>query len=177
MKTDARSAAAATLLVAAATLTTTLGCSKTEPPPSSTVAPPTTRPPVDRTAPGELAEGPDKAFGLPVPRRMAVKANFPDAVHAIGNVPREDVANYVRSRVKASAIETGPAKTVFTGVTLASQPGKTLRIEVSGHDAVTELVVSDRTPAPIDPSVPPEERMRKAGLRPDGKPLDPTKLD
>lgn len=175
MRTAARPAALVALALAG---TTTLACTK-KPPPTGTAPPPATlaRPPVDRTAPGELAEGPDSAFGLPVPRRMAVKASFPDAIHAVGPVPREDVANYVRARVKAGGIETGPAKTVFTGVTIASQPGKTLRIEVSGHDAVTELVVSDRTPAPIDPAVTPEERMRKAGLRPDGKPLDPTKLD
>ena len=49
---------------------------------------------VDELAPGELAEGTDRAFDLPIPRRMRIDATFPDAVFAQGPVAAEHVANY-----------------------------------------------------------------------------------
>jgi len=131
----------------------------------------------DELAPGELAEGQEHAFGLPLPRRMRVSATFPDAIFAVGAMAPEHVANYVRQRVEADAVETGPAKTVFTKAKLkGGDASKVLRIEVAQRGSETELVVRDQTPPPIKPGLTPEERMREHGMTLDGKLLDPKHL-
>jgi hypothetical protein len=79
--------------------------------------------------------------------------------------------------VVADAVETGPAKTVFTKAKLKSGDDKTvMRIEVSPRGADTELVVRDQTPAPIEPGLTPEQRMREHGMTLDGKLIDPKRL-
>jgi transcription termination factor NusB len=129
--------------------------------------------PVDSVADGELAEGDQEAFGFKLPRDLAVRGTFPDAVYAIGTAPFEAVANYVRKRVETVRVETGPAKTVFSNAKLRRDPNRVVRVEVAilrpGH---VELVVRDQTPRPFDASISSEERMRRAGLSPDGKPID-----
>jgi hypothetical protein len=133
--------------------------------------------PVDRALPGELAEGTEKAFGLPLPRRMTVGARFADVVSADGVVPPDQVANYVRQRVIADKVETGPAKTVFSKATVKSQPGLVVAIEVTSRGGTTELTVRNITPPPIKPGVSPDDRWRELGYRPDGTPADPTHLE
>jgi hypothetical protein len=108
---------------------------------------------------------------------MRVSATFPDAVFAVGPLRPEDVSNYVRQRVEAQGVETGPSKTVFTKAKLkgADDP-RLMRIEVVQKDGTTELVVRDQTPPPVEPGLSPDERMRKKGLLPDGTPIDKTRL-
>lgn len=131
----------------------------------------------DELAPGELAEGQELAFGLKLPRRMQVSAKFPDAVFVTGAMAPEHVANYVRERVEADTVETGPAKTVFLKAKLKGGDDKAvLRIEVAQRGSVTELVVRDQTPPPIKPGLTPEERMREHGMTLDGKIIDPKRL-
>jgi hypothetical protein len=110
---------------------------------------------------------------------MKVRARFPDAVFAMGDVPLERVSNYVRERVVAAGVETGPAKTVFSRATVKSAPERTLRIEVVSRPSATELVVRDQTrpPSPVEEGLSEEERWRRHGLKPDGTPLDPTHLE
>ncbi|XXY47362.1 hypothetical protein WME91_45900 [Sorangium sp. So ce269] len=144
------------------------------PPPSDAPAP---RPPVDQALPGELAEGVEQAFGLPIPRRMKVRARFSDAVFAVGEIPAERVANYVRTRVLAGNVETGPAKTIFSRATVKSAPQRMIRIEVVSRAHVSELVVRDETRPPPERGLSVEERWRRNGLTPDGKVLDPTRLE
>ncbi|WP_437726839.1 hypothetical protein [Sorangium sp. So ce861] len=145
------------------------------PPPASEASAP--RPPVDQALPGELAEGAEQAFGLPIPRRMKVRARFPDAVFAVGEIPAERVANYVRTRVLAGNVETGPAKTIFSRATVKSAPQRMLRVEVVSRAHVSELVVRDETRPPPERGLSVEERWRRNGLTPDGKVLDPTRLE
>jgi hypothetical protein len=133
--------------------------------------------PVDRVAPGELAEGSDKAFGLPIPRVMRVRARFSNAIYAQGPVAPDHLANYVRKRVEAKHAFTGPGKTVFTGATPKGEPGKVLRVEVVSRAGEVELLVRDETPPPDTGNPTPAERMRAVGLRPDGTPLDTTRLE
>lgn len=132
--------------------------------------------PVDRVLPGELAEGTEKAFGLPLPRVMIVRARFDDALFGMADVPPDTLANYIRQRVSANKVETGPVKTVFSRATVRGQPGVQLDIEVFSHGGSTELQVHNlslwKTPAGLTD----EERWRAAGLKPDGTPLDPTHL-
>ncbi|MCC6556599.1 MAG: hypothetical protein IT372_26870 [Polyangiaceae bacterium] len=145
------------------------------PPPAPSATAP--RPPVDAVLPGELAEGSELAFGLPIPRRMRVRARFPDEVSAAGDVPPERLSNYVRERVLSPSVETGPAKTVFAKATVKKAPERTLRIEVVAHPGATELIVRDLTPPPAVHGLSEEERWRRKGLKPDGSPLDPTRLE
>src|SRR4051794_12396343 len=73
-----------------------------------TVALPRPAPPVDQLLPGELAEGTEVAFGLKLPRKMQVSARFADVVVGKTDVPSDQVANYVRQRVSADRVVTGP---------------------------------------------------------------------
>ncbi len=38
-------------------------------------------------------------------------------------------------------------------------------------------MIKDITPPPLEPGLTDEERWKKAGLTPDGKPIDPKKLE
>src|SRR5690606_25971313 len=92
-------------LIALATLA---GCDAEEVmPPGTLKAPASARPPLDRLAAGELAEGRAAAFGLRLPRELVIDARFPGEVHASGPVAAESVANYVRARVDVSHVEIG----------------------------------------------------------------------
>ena len=100
-----------------------------------------------------------------------------DAVFAVGEIPAERVANYVRARVLAGNVETGPAKTIFSRATVKSAPQRVIRIEVVSRAHVSELVVRDETRQPPERGLSVEERWRRNGLTPDGKVLDPTHLE
>jgi len=132
--------------------------------------------PVDRALPGELAEGTDLAFGLPLPRVMKVRGSFDDVLFAWGAVPSDQVANYVRQRVTADKIETGAAKTLFSRATVKARPGLLIAVEVLAHGGETELQVRNVTPKPNKEGQEPEERWRELGFKPDGTPLDPEHL-
>jgi hypothetical protein len=133
--------------------------------------------PADHALPGELAEGPESAFGLLLPRRMRVTARFPDAVFATGELPPDLVVAYVRQRVIAAQIQTGPAKTVFTRATTRSDPGRMMRVDVIGRGGATELFIREETRPPAREGLSSDERFRQLGLSPDGNPLDPTRLE
>jgi hypothetical protein len=173
-----RSFPAATV-VAAIAIATTTGC-KRRPPPVPQEAPPVASAsarPADHALPDEIAEGTEKAFGLAIPRQMRVVGRFDDVVFASGDVTPELVANYVRKRVIASHVETGPAKTVFTGVTLRVEPTRTLRVDVISRNGNTDLTVRDETRPPAREGLTEAERWKELGLSPGGTPLDPTRLE
>ncbi len=133
---------------------------------------------VDTAQEGELAEGDREAFGLLLPRDLKVKDTFPDAVFAIGSMPLEDVANYVRDRVEAERVDTGPAKTVFRHAKVRRAPAKRVQVEVSNiGQGKIEVVVRDETPAPAEPGLTQEERWKRAGLTPDGKKVIESKAE
>ena len=157
-----------------------LGCGKRrEPAPRpgpSAAASPSAPLPADHALPGELAEGTEAAFGLLLPRRMSVTARFRDAVVARGDLTPEIVTSYVKQRVQAARIETGPARTVFLKATARADPGRVMRIDVVTRSGATELFIRDETVEPPKDGLTPEQRWQKLGLSPDGKPLDPTHL-
>ncbi len=136
-------------------------------------------PPADQLKPGELAEGTINAFGLKLPRTMALSAQFPDAFFARGSLRAEDVTAYVKERLVAERVEASPLKTVFHGATVKSAPppARVLRIEVLARGDHTEIVVRDVTRPPAKDGLTEEERWRELGLTPQGQPLDPTKLE
>ena len=129
--------------------------------------------PIDSTEPGELAEGEHDAFGLPLPRVMLIHARFPDAVHAKGQVGIEALANYVRKRVDAKQVDTGPSRTVFDGAALKSNPAQRLRVDVLSRGGLSRMVVRNLSPPPrpLDPTLSDAERWKRNGLTPDGKVL------
>ena len=136
------------------------------------------RKPVDRLAPGELAEGNEKVFGLAVPRGMKLERQFVGAAHMVGRVKPEDVANYVRERVEVERVEIGAARTVFPRVYIKGDLSrKVFRIEVVADGATTKLVIKDLTRPKAPEGLSEAERWRRAGFSPDGKPLNPKKLE
>jgi len=132
--------------------------------------------PVDRALPGELAEGSTRAFGFALPRVMTVKGRFDDVIFAAGDAPADQVANYVRQRVTADKIVTGPEKTVFSRATVKGNPGTLVAIAVVSYGNRTELEVRDVTPKPVKAGLSPDDRWRELGLTPEGDPVDPTQL-
>jgi hypothetical protein len=126
---------------------------------------------VDYVRPGEVAEGKERAFGFPVPRGMRIRGRFPDAVYAEGRLPFVPLANYVRERVEAERVETGPSKTVFDAARLKSNQAQIVRIEVTSRSGKIELVVRDQSRRPSAASESEAERWKRSGLSPDGKPL------
>jgi hypothetical protein len=143
--------------------------------------PPLAAHPVDALAPGELAEGAELAFGVPLPRVMVVERRFYDAVFATGSVSAEHLVNYLRKRFTVGSTQTGPAKTFLSEVT-PKVPGSdagsvVLRIEVTSRGSATDLIIKDVTPPPVEQGLTEEERWRRHGLTKDGQVLDPTKLE
>ena len=129
--------------------------------------------PVDALRPGEIAEGKELAFGFPLPRDMQVTARFSDAIFATGSVGFEALTNYVRERLDAERVDTGPVKTVFASATLKADPNRRVLVEVTLRSGVVEIVVRDETPKPVDPGLSSAEIWKRAGLGPDGGVLVP----
>lgn len=132
--------------------------------------------PVDRVLPDELAEGSQAAFGLLLPRVMRVEGRFDDVVLASAHAPADAVANYVRQRVTAEQVITGPQKTLFARAVVKGSTGPKVSIAVISLPNRTEMEVRNATPKPTQPNQTPEERWRALGLKPDGTLLDPTQL-
>lgn len=153
------------------------GSDTTSAPPPAPVEASANKPPVDQLAPGEIAEGAEKAFGLPVPRAMLIEARFPDAVFAAGELPAELVASYIKKRVVSESVEAGPAKTVFPRATLKDAPTTVIHIEVVAQGRSTSLVVRDITRPPAKDGLTEEQRWKELGLTPQGEPLDATQLE
>jgi hypothetical protein len=136
--------------------------------------------PLDRLAPGELAPGKRQVFGLEIPAGMTIRGQFVEVAYVHGNVAPEALANYIRDRVIVDHVEIGAARTVFPRARIKKGPtDRFFRIEVIAGNRDTELVVQEVTPRPApagQENLSSEERWRRAGRRPDGKPFDITEL-
>jgi hypothetical protein len=135
--------------------------------------------PVDHLAPGELQEGTEKAFSLVLPSGVHVQRAFMYSVFASGTPRADDVANYVRARVRGGTVTRGVTGTIFDEVKVPAEPNRLLHIRVGRPPASEgcQLEVRDVTPAPPLPAPTTEtERFRQAGLTPDGKFIDPQHL-
>jgi hypothetical protein len=157
-----------------------VGChGKSEPPPPPAPKATPSAKPLDRLAPGELAQGPNEVFGFMVPRSMRIRGAFLEVAYVEGNVTPEALANYVRERVDTDHVEIGAATTLFPRVHIKhGAPDHIYDFEVSpGQGNLSELVIRDVTPRPPNPpGMSDEERWRQAGYRPDGTPIDPNQL-
>jgi hypothetical protein len=164
------------LTVVAAALAVASGC-KSKPPPSDP-APPSA--PADHLATNEVVEGKEKAFSLPLPFHAQVTAKFKDAITVRSPLKPEELANFVRARVKEGNVIPGGASTTFENVIVPAEPTRRLSIEVRRTrltgDARSEMTVRDVTPPPVEPGLSVEDRWKKAGFTPEGKPIDPSQM-
>jgi hypothetical protein len=134
--------------------------------------------PRDHLASGELVEGPEQVFGIPLPRGFSVKATFTTLATATGPSKSTDVANYLRARIPASSSKIGAGSTIFEHVQSPSAPGHDfiIRVEPDPHGSGTLLTFRDVTQPAMVPNVPEADRWKGAGLTPDGRILDPKHL-
>jgi hypothetical protein len=143
--------------------------------------PKTEAPPPDRLAPGEVVEGSERAFGLPLPRASHVAVRFAASAHVTSTVTPEQLANFVRARVKEGKVTQGTASTKLENVIPRDDKNKRLTIEVrplrAGNGNRSEMIIRDTTPPPFDPNLTDEQRYNKAGLTPQGTLLDPKHLE
>jgi hypothetical protein len=157
------------------------GCSSKRPAPGPASSAAPTRPavPLDHLAPDELAAGKTEVYGFPVPRDMEVESRIADRAYLSGRVSPEALANFVREQVVVSHVEIGAARTVFPMARIKAGPKDRLfTLEVLPDGPRTRLVIKDVTPPPPPPpGLTDAERWRAAGLTPDGRPLDPQKLE
>jgi len=153
-----------------------LSCKKPPPPPPDQNQAP---PPRDHLAPGELVEGREKAFALPLPHAATISLKTSTSVHIATPYQPEQLANFVRSRVTKGKVTVGASKTTFDDVVITSEPSRHLSIEIiKSTDPLgpvkSVMTVLDVTPPPPpDPNTTEDERWKKAGLKPNGQPLDP----
>ena len=109
---------------------------------------------------------------------MKLEAVFQDAAYLVGDVTPEALANYVRQRVEVSHVEIGVARTVFPKARIkAGAKDRVYELEVMSERLATKLVIRDVTPAEPIKGLTEEERWRKAGMTPQGQPLDLKKLE
>ena len=175
----AAAAAAASLVVASSS------CTKAPPsdeaPTSSDVALASSGArPVDHIAPDELLEGAEMAFGVKLPRAAHVDGAFTDVVYATVRAPRGALVAYYRTRVREGTLRQGAqsATTTFEHAKVPGKPGLEVSVqirEVSPQEC--RLEVRDTTPVPPPAGSTPEEKWRTLGMKPNGQPLDPTKVE
>jgi hypothetical protein len=158
------------------TLTSAAACKRKEQAPPAPA--PSAAPSTDRLAPGEIAEGRERAFTLPLPLHSKVKAQFPGSIHVASPHTHEELSNFVRTRVKDGRTSSGASETRFDSVIVTTDPSKTLSIQVrpapiTSGEYRSQMVISDVTPVPEEPGMTDADRWKKAGMTPDGKLLDP----
>jgi hypothetical protein len=154
-----------------------ISCGRDRPPPPSLPPPAPTLRGADHLLPGEIGEGPERAFGFVLPRDVHVERRFKDEVDARGTVSPDSLSDYVRKRVERARVEIGAARTVFAHAHVKGEPdGTEVRIDVIRDPNETLLVVANTTPPPVPSGLTEAERWKKAGMTPDGKIVDPAQL-
>jgi len=159
------------------------GCSKPsvatgDAPASKLDNPPPSTPPVDHLGPNELIEGTDRAFGVPLPRGLAVEQRYPDFVYATGTMTVHALVLYFRPRLQGGSVRESETVATFEHVTVAGLPPNTelsIHLTATLNETRVEMSSTTHPPAPQLPDL--AARWRQAGLTPDGKVLDPTHLD
>jgi hypothetical protein len=128
--------------------------------------------PLDRLAPGELAPGKSQVFGFDIPKEMEIKSRGIDRVVLEGEVDANAVVTYVRDRVIVSHVELGAGRTIFPQARIRQgAPDRVYQLEVVPIRRLTQLVIEDVTPKPDPGNLSQEERWKRAGRGPDGKPI------
>ena len=133
--------------------------------------------PADHLAAGELIEGTEQAFGLTLPRGVAVESRLPGVVNASGPVGIKPLVTYLRDRLEGGSVHPGETSTTLEHVKPRGQPGPLLDIYIAPALGRTVLQVVQTPEAP--PSTLPDEpsRWKAVGLTPEGKLLDPKHVE
>lgn len=133
---------------------------------------------VDRVDPYEVLEGTEKVFGFPLPHKFTVEHRFKDAVQARGDVQFDRLVAYVRARVIATDVETGPTTATFKNATLKDNPRLNLEIHIWmwGGEGVG-LSVRDVTRPPAKDVVKPTDPWDQPGFDPKDRKVDPKRFE
>jgi hypothetical protein len=127
-----------------------------------------------------VVEGKERAFGLPLPAQVQIKARFPKTVHVVSSLSPEEATNFVRARVTGGKVIPGTSVTTLAEVSPSAEPQRVLTVEVRKLHLTdgtrSELLVNDVTRAAPEPNLSNEERLRRAGLKPNGGLADPQHL-
>jgi hypothetical protein len=134
-------------------------------------------PPLDHLAPGELLEGTVEAFGLRLPRDVAVEGAFTDQVIASGPVRLHPFVQYLRARLQGGDLREGEMSATFDDVRVVAKPGPTLRIHLGVAPEGVRIELRDKTPPVVAPLADEGARWRRVGLTPNGRLADPTHLE
>ncbi len=134
-------------------------------------------PPVDHLAPGELIEGSEEAFGIPLPRGVHVDEAFVHVVFASGPLTVHPLVQYFRSRLQDGDLREGESSATFEHVTARAKSDRQLTVHIAEVRRTAEIEIRDTTPPP-SPNLPDEPaRWKNVGLTPNGRLADPTHLD
>ena len=153
------------------------GCRTTTPAPSPEDTAPAAPAAVDHLADGELLEGSERAFDVPLPRNLRVDGAFVDAVYASGPVPLHPLVQYFRARLRGGELREGEASATFDRAHAAGKPGRSLNIHVITSTEGVRVEIRDLTP-PVLPELPNEAaRWQRVGLTPDGHLADPQHIE
>ena len=134
----------------------------------------------DRLAPGETPPGVEHAFELALPRGAWIDRRFGNEVYALVNDTPESTASWFRQALPRAEAIVGPNGTIFPSVTLeGAPPSSHLRVSIAplGDGRTTRVNVVRWEDAPTATTLSHDELMRRSGLTPDGKLLDPKHLD
>jgi len=128
----------------------------------------------DRLPPGELLEGEERVFGLPIPRDMKLESFTRRTAEAKGRVRPEALGDYLRQRVLVNHVEMAERRLVFPRVQLRGDQSATiLQLEVVDDGLETRLLVRNLTGAVPLEGLSDEERWKRAGLKRGGQLIDP----
>jgi hypothetical protein len=157
------------------------GCATPSAPDEAPSAPGVVRPaasvPVDHLATDELIEGKDQAFGITLPRGLAVEERAVEIVTASGPFSVHALVKYFKPRLTGGSFREGERSATFEHVTAPGAPADTdlmVRIAVMVGKTRVDVIATPIVKAPVLPDD--ESRWRQVGLAPNGKVLDPTHL-
>lgn len=169
----ASTGALATLLVAV-TLAP-VGCrespTQTQPAASSSV-------PVDHLAPREQNSTEARYLGFRPPEGMVLDARFPAEVHLVGNISQQEAAKEMRDQLHVSHVNLDGTKIIFPNATRRDgDPHRSFRIEVTRGAGKTHVLIRETTRRVSKEKLTTEQALRRAGLSPDGKPLNTKSIE
>lgn len=103
---------------------------------------------------------------------MRVERRYADSVHLVGTVSPTALTAYVRAHAATGPAELIGSRKVFAKIRIrGGDPSRLYNIEIDDSGAARRLIVSDVTPAPMEPGLSVEERWKRAGYNPDGTPI------
>jgi hypothetical protein len=133
--------------------------------------------PVDHLAPDELLEGTDKAFDVTLPRGLRVDGVFADEVIASGALTVHPLTQYFRARLQNGDLREGAGSATFDHVTAPGKPERPLSVHIVKAGDGAHVDIRDVTPVVLPPLPDDAARLKRVGLTPSGRLLDPTHLD